>query len=102
MKKLFAALAFALAGIATAHASALPDSLRTPNADSPDYTVFHDTPTGFVFIKLATGWKFVGKASPTAQLPSDLHTVFHDAGTQFVFVRMTEGWKFVGRADQTL
>jgi len=27
----------------------------------PDFTVFIDPPTGFVFVKLPTGWKFVGK-----------------------------------------
>ena len=28
----------------------------------PDFTVFVDPPTGFVFVKLPDGWKFVGKA----------------------------------------
>lgn len=28
----------------------------------PDFTVFVDPPTGFVFVKLPAGWKFVGKA----------------------------------------
>jgi hypothetical protein len=26
-----------------------------------DYTVFVDTPSGFVFVKLPAGWKFVGQ-----------------------------------------
>lgn len=30
----------------------------------PDYTVFLDPPTGFVFVKLPVGWKFVGKVEP--------------------------------------
>ncbi|WP_085316200.1 hypothetical protein [Derxia lacustris] len=102
MTKFIAALALFAASIAGASASALPDSLRTPRADSPDYTVFHDAPTGFVFVKLPTGWKFVGQAAKGASVPNDLHTVFHDGGTQFVFVRMPEGWKFVGRADAAI
>ena len=30
-----------------------------------DYTVFLDPPTGFVFVKLPVGWKFVGKVAPS-------------------------------------
>ena len=29
-----------------------------------DYTVFVDPPTGFVFVKLPVGWKFVGRVDP--------------------------------------
>ncbi len=37
----------------------------------PDYTLFVDPPTAFAFIKLPTGWKFVGKLDVTQlrQLP---------------------------------
>jgi hypothetical protein len=37
----------------------------------PDFTVFVDPPTGFVFLKLPTGWKFVGKveANDVGRLP---------------------------------
>ena len=37
----------------------------------PDFTVFVDPPTGFVFVKLPAGWKFVGQAElPTAGMPA--------------------------------
>ena len=34
-----------------------------------DYTVFVDPPSGFVFVKLPSGWKFVGQVD-TARLGS--------------------------------
>lgn len=32
----------------------------------PDFTVFIDPPTGFVFVKLPQGWRFVGQVRATA------------------------------------
>jgi hypothetical protein len=40
------------------------ERIATPVAD---YTVFVDPPTGFVFVRLPDGWKFVGKVG-TGQL----------------------------------
>jgi hypothetical protein len=41
-----------------------------------DYALFVDLPTAFAFIKLPTGWKFVGKldASQLRHLPPDTLT----------------------------
>jgi hypothetical protein len=49
---------------------------QTPEGIAPDYSVFLDPPTGFVFVKLPTGWKFAGKvdASDAAKIPSNVLT----------------------------
>jgi hypothetical protein len=41
-----------------------------------DYTVFLDPSTGFVFVKLPTGWKFVGRVEPqdVARAPAGVVT----------------------------
>jgi len=65
---LFAALSFA----ATAPAQAQSDTAIAV----ADYTVFVDPPTGFAFVKLPAGWKFVGKvdAKDVGQLPAGVVT----------------------------
>jgi len=69
---LAASLGLALAGSASAQ-STFDDSRQIPVAD---YTVFVDPPTGFVYIKLPQGWKFVGKVEPAdvALLPGNVVT----------------------------
>lgn len=55
---------------------------RTHEAIPPDYSVFLDPPTGFVFVKLPAGWKFVGKvdASDVTKLPANVLTSVLGAG----------------------
>lgn len=57
---------FALASFAT-HA----EPVAVKNLD-----MFVDPPTGFVFVKMPQGWKFVGKLDAQAmrQLPAGVHT----------------------------
>jgi hypothetical protein len=51
---LFAALL--LAAPMVSHAQAVSEA----KADSPVFTVFVDTPTGYTFVKMPDGWKYVG------------------------------------------
>ncbi|MEM5369137.1 hypothetical protein V4C53_24345 [Paraburkholderia azotifigens] len=56
--KLVSSSLFAAALLAApllSHAQAVSQA----RADSPMYTVFVDTPTGYTFVKLPDGWKFV-------------------------------------------
>ena len=47
-----------------------------PTVTVKDYDIFLDPPTGFVFVKLPQGWKFVGKveAPALASLPPNVIT----------------------------
>lgn len=54
------------------------------------YDTYHDLPTGFVFVKLPTGWRFVGR-----DFEARSHEVFLDTPTGFVFVKTSEGWHFI-------
>jgi hypothetical protein len=58
----------ALLGVSAASPAYAQD--ETP-ASVRDYDVFVDLPTAFAFIKLPTGWKFIGKldAEQLRQLP---------------------------------
>ena len=63
----FLAIAAAAAFLAGAAAHAQTGA-PTPR---PDYTVFVDPPTGFVFVKLPQGWRFAGRidAKDVGRLP---------------------------------
>jgi hypothetical protein len=54
------------------------------------YGTFHDIPSNFVFVKLPTGWDFVGMDAGGRH-----HKVYRDGPTGFVFVKLSTGWKFV-------
>lgn len=54
-------------------ASAFAQSSSVP---VKDFDVYVDTPTGFVFIKLPAGWKFVSRLDEAemSRLPGTVHT----------------------------
>lgn len=68
-----------LASLAIATATAMAPTWSHADRTAkvlPDFTVFLDPPTGFVFVKLPRGWKFVGKvdAVDAARLPQGVVT----------------------------
>lgn len=72
MLKLIAQLTLGVALIAAGAAGA------TEPAATPvkDFDVYVDVPTGFTFVKMPQGWKFVGQLDQQAlrQLPGNVHT----------------------------
>jgi hypothetical protein len=71
----------------SALAFALPVAAQTTAADETaiqvqDFAVFVDPPTGFVFVKMPAGWKFVGKVdhATVASLPASVFTSLLPAG----------------------
>jgi hypothetical protein len=86
-----AVVAVGLASVALV-APASPVESRTVHVPESAslYDTYHDLPTGFVFVKLPAGWRFVGRDIEGLQ-----HAVFHDAPTGFVFVRTSDGWRFI-------
>lgn len=55
---------------------ALPAAAQTTSVPTKDFDVYVDTPTGFVFVKLPSGWKFVSRLEATemARLPGTVLT----------------------------
>jgi hypothetical protein len=54
----------------------LPALADTTPVPTKDFDVYVDTPTGFVFVKLPAGWKFVSRldAAEMARLPDTVLT----------------------------
>jgi hypothetical protein len=76
-----------LFALLTAIALAVPVAAQTTGAEEAaikvqDFAVFVDPPTGFVFIKMPVGWKFVGKVdhATVASLPASVFTSLLPAG----------------------
>ncbi len=80
------AAAIALAGPATA---APAEAAAETAIVVADYTVFVDPPTGFVFVKLPAGWKFVGKVDDAsiAKLPGTVVTALLKADGDTLMAR---------------
>jgi len=83
------ALGLTSAALST-HASVLDTRTLHQAEGAHLYDTYHDVPTGFVFVKLPTEWRFVGR-----DLEGRSHEVFLDQPTGFVFVKTSEGWRFV-------
>ena len=70
------AITLLCAALLAGSAGATSTEAETSSVAAPDYTVFVDPPTGFVFVKLPQGWKFAGRVLPedVARLPPSIVT----------------------------
>lgn len=96
MKSALLACLVSAAALVTLAAPARASILDTPTQPAAHavelFGTFHDAQTGFVFVKLPDGWRFVAADGETRH-----HAVFLDAGTGFVYVKLSDGWRFVSR-----
>jgi hypothetical protein len=74
MRNVFSAITLSLAAAITS--APLAAHAERVQKVVPDYTVFVDPPSGFVFVKLPQGWKFVGAIAPeeVPRLPIGVET----------------------------
>lgn len=90
-----AAVAVILAGTALATSASPLESQTVHHAAAASlYDTYHDVATGFVFVKLPTGWRFAG-----FDLEGRSNEVFHDSATGLVFVKSSDGWRFITPKD---
>jgi len=104
-------LAAGLAGTALGTLASTLDSRTVYQAEAASlYDTYYDVPSGFVFVKLPTGWRFVGQDTGGRPAPiteeerpcdpaSHSYEVFLDTPTGFVFVKTSEGWRFITPQD---
>ena len=90
-KALLPVLAGTLISLAAGFANAAPAASTDAEA-TPLYGVFQHAPTGYVFVKLPSGFVFAGRDDALAS-----RSVLRHATSGFVFVQLADGWKFVGR-----
>jgi hypothetical protein len=66
----------ALAAVTLALSLPLPAIAQTAAPEVKTLDVYVDLPTGFTFVKMPAGWKFVGKleADQMRELPGTVHT----------------------------
>lgn len=86
-----AILALGLTGTALGAFAAPLETRTVRQAEAASlYDTYHDLETGFVFVKLPGGWRFVGR-----DVGGSSHELVRDAATGFVFVRLSDGWRFI-------
>ena len=98
MKALLLAVSVAVATAAAlwslpSQAHLVDSTVRSDASQAAVFDTFHDAATGFVFVRLPQGWRFVGEAPA-----GDRIEVFRDRPTDYVYVRTANGWRFAGVA----
>ena len=80
-KQILAMIAAAVLALPVAAQTAV-DAADATMIKVQDFAVFVDPPTGFVFVKMPMGWKFVGKVdhATVASLPTGVITSLLPAG----------------------